>query len=46
MILNIFRILFGYNWELEERARFQFTNGVQILYICKKTGRMKQIFVG
>lgn len=46
MLINLLRIIFGYKWEWEEYHRHEFTNGTQILFICKKTGRMKQVFVG
>ena len=46
MIINLFRILWGYKWEWEEHERFRFRNGIEILFICKKTGRMKKVFVG
>lgn len=46
MLLTIFRFLWGYNYEWEEYERFTFNNGIEILFICKKTGRMKKVFIG
>lgn len=41
MILSLFRFLWGYTYEWEEYERVSYTDGVDILFICKKSGRMK-----
>lgn len=46
MIIHFFRWLIGYNWEWVEHHRERFQNGTLFLFICKKTGRIKKIWVG
>lgn len=41
MVLRLFRFLWGYKYEWEEYERLYYSDGVDILFICKKSGRMK-----
>ena len=46
MIQNLIRIVFGYKWEWEEHYRHRYSDGTEFLFICKKTGRIKKVWVG
>jgi hypothetical protein len=46
MIVNLFRRIIGYKWEWEEYHRITWNDGVDIFFICKKTGRMKKVWIG
>ena len=46
MIINLFRILIGYKWDWKEYQRVEFSDGLEILFICQKTGRMKKVWMG
>lgn len=46
MILNALRIIFGFRWEWHLEKEVRFSNGVELFYICQRTGRMKKVWVG
>ena len=46
MIINALRIIFGFRWEWRLEREVEFINGVERLYICRRTGRMKKVWIG
>lgn len=46
MILNLYRILIGFDWEWETLRITIFRDGEMIILKCKKTGRIKKVWTG
>lgn len=46
MLLDFIRYIWGYNYQWEEYFRTEYKNGTQFLFICKKTGKMKKVWMG
>jgi len=46
MIINFFRWLIGYKYDWVLFSKVEYENGILYLFICKKTGRFKKIWLG
>ena len=46
MILTFLRILFGFKWEWLLVNKQVYSNGTYFLFICKRSGRIKKVWVG
>ena len=46
MILTFLRILFGFKWEWSLVSKQEYANGTYFLFICKRSGRIKKVWMG